>query len=70
MAQQLYVAGIPSLHQSFPQIPPVLGNIDLNIPIQAGEALNPEHRRQAKAVTEAVKSAHSKFPAQLYFHFT
>jgi hypothetical protein len=69
MAQQFYIAGIPSLHQTFPQLPAAFGNIDFNISIQVGEPLNPEHRRNAKAVTEFVKAAHSKFPELLYFQF-
>jgi hypothetical protein len=67
--QQQYLNDIPSLHQTFPDLPNVLGGIDLNIAIQAGAPINPEFRRNAKSVTAIVKDMHGEFLSSIiYFH--
>jgi hypothetical protein len=38
-----YTTNIPTLQHFFPQLPEVLGNLDLNIPIKAGQPLDLEH---------------------------
>ena len=57
----LYPYDIPSLHDIFPNIPNVLVNVDLNIPVQAGQPINAAERQNAKEVTALVKDALSGF---------
>jgi hypothetical protein len=64
--QQQYLNDIPSLHQTFPDLPNVLGGIDLNIAIQAGAPINPEFRRNAKSVTAIVKDMHGEFLSYIF----
>ena len=57
----LYPYDIPSLHDIFPDIPNVLGNVNTNIPVQAGQPINAAERQNAKEVTALVESAQSGF---------
>lgn len=55
-----FLHDIPSISQKNPGIPPVLGSIDLNRGIVAGDALNYEQVRHARAAAKTLKYLQGK----------
>ncbi|KAH9083637.1 hypothetical protein EDB83DRAFT_2511955 [Lactarius deliciosus] len=64
MAQQpqpqvpTYGVNIPTIHEFNPELPEVLGNVDLNHPIHANDPINPQDRAHARSVATALKATH------------
>ena len=63
MANQ-YTMDIPSLQANFLHLPPVLGDLNVNVPIVAGQPVDPQHRRNAKSVASLMRIMHSEFSAR------
>ena len=62
MAAPTYPHDIPSLSQTIPALPAVLGNLDLNRPIVAGTPIDPAHLTDAKIVVRRLKARRGKSP--------
>ena len=60
MAAQ-YQFNIPSVQNRNPALPAVLGQVDLNRAIAAGDAIDRDNLIHAKAVATALKGVHGKF---------
>jgi hypothetical protein len=56
-----FVYDIPSIHQKNPAIPAALGNLDLNRPIAAGDALDYQQVIHAKAIVAALQGQRGEF---------
>jgi hypothetical protein len=59
-----FIHDIPSIHQRHPGLPAALGNIDLNLGIQAGDPLNYAEVRNARATVAALKALRGEFRLQ------
>jgi hypothetical protein len=58
-----YPLGIPSIHDTNPHLPLVLGDIDLNQTILKGSEVHWENLNHAKAVSEMLRATLSMFTA-------
>lgn len=61
LAANTYQYNIPSVHNRHPDMPAVLGNLDLNSSIEAGDPLDYLQVQNAKALATTLKSLRGKF---------
>ena len=66
-APQTYIHDIPSIHDTNPDIPPVLGHIDLNQAIFAGNVIAHQDLFHAKAVAKVLKGIKGNIPTQVFY---
>ena len=60
MNQVTYIHDIPSVHGVNPMLPVALANIDFNIGLAAGNLVDHQHVRDARATAQALKAFHGK----------
>ena len=65
-APQTYIHDIPSIHGTNPALPPVLGQVDLNQALFAGNVIAQQDLSHAKAVAKALKGIKGNIPGQVF----
>jgi hypothetical protein len=62
----LYGLDIPTVMQSHPALPGVLGNVDTNRAICAGTPMHPEDQTHSKFVASRLKASQGKESNRIY----